>query len=133
MKTYEELQAIMHGGLGGTASYHIVNPFVRAFIVTNGVKYFADEAAAHWLLDVVASYIPKIARIYDSFFVPMIQVNETHEGIFKISREIPDGENMKKKIVVKQNIQYVDLPVGEYKFFLCRNGKHFVMMCPSEY
>jgi hypothetical protein len=32
------------------------------------LKYFVEQAEAHWLIDVVGSYIPKIAKTGDYFF-----------------------------------------------------------------
>jgi hypothetical protein len=94
--------------------------FCRTFVVTAGVKHFAEEAEAHWLIDVVGSYIPAIAKTGDYFFMVELDVNKEreNEGIFAIFREISEG----KIQVVSQEIPYVDLPTGKYKFFLFHEG-----------
>jgi hypothetical protein len=116
---------------GGGGAYYSMFAFCRAFVVTDGVKHFVEQAEAHWLIDIVGSYIPKIARIRDYFFTVESDVNKErkNEGIFAIFHEI-SGE---KTRIVKQNIPYVGLPSGQYKFFLFHEGGRFIMLCPSEY
>jgi hypothetical protein len=114
----------------GTSAYHRMFAFCRAFVVTDGVKYFVEQAEAHWLIDVVGSHIPKIAKTRDYFFTVELNVNKKREndGIFAIFHEISG----KKTRTATQNIPYVDLPSGEYKFFLFREKELFIMICPSE-
>jgi hypothetical protein len=126
-KSYEELQKIMNYG-SGTNEYHRLT-MIKNFLVTDGVKLFAEAASAHWLLDVVMSYLPKISKIDDYFFVPTIKVNDNNEGALQIHHEF----NGKKKTIVKQEIEYTDLPAGDYKFFLFKENGRFLMICPSEY
>jgi hypothetical protein len=129
-KSYKELEEIMRAS-SGTGAYYNMFAFCRAFVVTDGVKHFVEQAEAHWLIDIVGSYIPKIARIRDYFFMVELDINKErkNKGIFAIFHEI-SGE---KTRIVKQNIPYVDLPSGQYKFFLFHEREHFIMICPSEY
>jgi hypothetical protein len=129
-KSYAELKGIMRAS-SSTDAYYQMFAFCRAFVVTSGVKYFVEEAEAHWLIDVVGSYIPEIEKIGDYFFTVELDVDkeQENEGIFAIFHEISG----KKTGVVKQNISYVDLPSGQYKFFLFHEEQRFIMICPSEY
>jgi hypothetical protein len=127
-KSYNELKNIINSD-SGTDAYYRMFAFCPAFIQTSGVKYFIEEAEAHWLIDVVGSYIPKIAKIDDYFFTVELDVNNESEGIFAIFREILG----KKTRILKQNIPNVSLPSGKYKFFLFHQGEYYTMCCPSEY
>ncbi|MDR0580718.1 MAG: hypothetical protein LBG04_01220 [Holosporaceae bacterium] len=126
-KSYEELREIMDYGTA-TNEYHRLT-MMKNFLVTDGVKSFAEAANAHWFLDIVMSYLPKTAKINDYFFVPTIKVNDDGEGVLRIYHKI-DG---KKKNIVRQKIPYADLPAGEYKFFLFKEDGRFIMICPKEY
>jgi hypothetical protein len=126
-KSYAELQKIMNCG-SGTNEYHRLT-MIRNFLVTDGVKLFAEAASAYWLSDVVMSYLPKIAKINDYFFVVIMKVNDDNRGTFRICHEI----NGKKKTTVRQKIPFTNLPVGDYKFFLFKRDGVFLMMFPKEY
>jgi hypothetical protein len=110
-------------------------PLCKDFVVTDGVKNFVKEAEAQWLIDIVGSYIPKIAKIDDYFFKVNLKVNKecNNDGLFRILHEV----HFKMKCVVEQNIPYVDLPSGEYTFYLFKEGELgqglHIMICPGEY
>jgi hypothetical protein len=129
-KSYQELEEIMNQS-SGAGAHHELYPFYRTFIVTDGVKYFAEEAEAHWLIDIVGTHLPIIAKTEDYFFTVELNVNkeQKNEGIFAIFHEI-SGEKVR---ILRQNIPYVNLPSGQYKFFLFHEEEYFIMICPSEY
>jgi hypothetical protein len=54
-----ELAAAL-GGFSG--SEHFYQHWSKAFEYTDGVKYLADNAGAHWLLDMIASWQKKARR-----------------------------------------------------------------------
>jgi hypothetical protein len=129
-KSYQELKEIIRAS-SRTGAHHELYPFCRTFIVTDGVQHFVEEAEAYWLIDVVGSYIPTLAKIEDYFFMVELNVNKErkNEGIFAIFHEI-SGEKVR---ILRQNIPYVNLPSGQYKFFLFHEEEYFIMICPSEY
>ena len=129
-KTYEELKDIMNSSIG-TSRYYRVNPFIRNFLITDGVKYFAEKVEAYWLCDVAASYIPRLMKIDDYFFIVSLSVekNKDIEGIFKIFHEI----DYELRVLVDQKIPYVDLPTGKYEFYFIREEENFILLCKSEY
>jgi len=126
MTTYEELSSLMEGCTGSCCLWKRW-PFAN-FGYTDGIKLFCETAKAHWFVDIVGSYIPKLKKIDDYFFNIVLQSKE-EKSIFKIIRE----ENCIKKDVIVQYIPYMDLPEGEYSFFLIRDFEKYTLMIPSEY
>jgi len=126
MTTYEELSSLMEECTG---SCHLWTRWPYAnFGYTDGIKLFCETANAHWFVDVVGSYIPKLKKIDDYFFKIVLQSKE-EKSIFKIIRE----ENCIKKDVIVQYIPYMDLPEGEYSFFLIKDFEIYTLLIPSEY
>ncbi len=113
----------------GSQQLHRVNCFVKNFVVTDGIMGFCNAGEAHWVYDVVASYVYKLTQINDSFFVVNIKVDSKQRCIFNTLNE-EEGE---RKAQIKQKIPFTDLPVGEYEFYLIYNGEYYVMMCKGEY
>lgn len=90
---------------------------------SDGDKHGASEA--NLFVDVVGSCIPKLKKIDDYFFKIVLQSKE-EASIFKIIRE----ENCIKKDVIVQYIPYMDLPEGEYSFFLVEDFEKYTPMTP---
>ena len=126
MATYEELTSLMEGCTG--SCYFWKRWPYSNFGYTDGIKLFCEKAKAHWFVDVVGSYIPKLKKIDDYFFKIVLQSKE-EKSIFKIIRE----ENCAEKDVIVQHIPYTDLPEGEYSFFLVKDFEKYTLMIPSEY
>lgn len=112
----------------GTESYHRWSALFRNCVLTDGVKYLADEAGAYWLMDAIASHIPTTARkderLQDMQFWKLVVKN----GKAVLSCEADSGE----KAVTTQRIPYTDFPLEEIKIWVQR-GEHWVFMLPSEY
>lgn len=94
----------------------------------------------------VNSYIPKaykeMTNFNDRFFVVNLIVNESQgHGLMQIQREIYNEEIDEESYhnVVEQEISFIDLPQGTYKFYLIgekwsgNNEYEFIMLSPSEY
>ena len=126
MATYEELTSLMEECTGSSCLWK--RRYFANFCYTDGIKLFCETANAHWFVDVVGSYIPKLKKIDDYFFKIVLQSKE-EKSIFKIIRE----ENCTKKDVIFQHIPYMDLPEGEYSFFLIRDYEKYTLMVPEEY
>lgn len=111
----------------GTEAYHNTNP---GLLVTDGVKFLADNAGAYWLLDMVWSYLPVLRKSRDTFFVVVL----TKEGvrapgaIFSIQDDIPPDQTY-----AQQAIEYTDFPLDEIVMYLLGTKKEFVLMLRSEY
>jgi len=94
---------------------------------TEGVMFLADQAGAHWLIDLVASYQkePKVA--VEDFQVWTLEVRDNKGAV-----RMTDGDS--KKAIVSQEIHYTDFPLDEIKVWAVRNELGGVtLLLPSEY
>ena len=111
----------------GTEHYYRTNP---GLLVTDGVKFLADNAHCYWLLDMVWSYLPVLRKSRDTFFVVVL----TKEGvldpgaIFTIQDDIPPNQTY-----AQQAIEYTDFPLDEIVLYLSATEEAFVLMLRSEY
>jgi len=108
------------GGFTGTEYYH---RHWLGLVYTDGIKYLADKAGAHWLIDLVASYQGKLKR--EEFQVWRIRVNEKREATVDCWSDVPE----KSKKLVEQFIPFTDFPLEMYEFY-CING---TILLKSEY
>ena len=140
--TYDDIQNILDAGCGDQYYRTTFNPF---FVVTTCVYEFFNKCKAFWLGDLINSYIPKIYKemttFDDRFFIVNLDVlDDFRKGKIEIQREvyIEETEQTTYHNVIKQNIQFINLPKGRYKFFLIgefttSQQYRFVMLSPSEY
>ena len=111
----------------GTESYYRTGP---GLLLTDGVKFLADNAHCYWLLDMVWSYLPVLRKSRDTFFVVVL----TKEGvldpgaIFTIQDDIPPNQTY-----AQQAIEYADFPLDEIVLYLSATEGEFVLMLRSEY
>ena len=122
----------------GTEHYHKMtfNPYL---LFTDGMKFLFDEYKAYWLGDLINSYFLNLMRDFnengDTFYIIDVKVTEgLLNGRFTISREVDE----KRKIIVEQNVGYINLPAGDYQFFMTVEPRKDgvlsgVVMLPSEY
>jgi hypothetical protein len=111
----------------GSESYHKFSPLSR-LVVTDGVKWLADNAECYWLLNEIASYqhqCSKDAMLRD-FQVWTLTTEQRSEmnrrGHLKCERDTGD------KKPIRQEIEYTDFPLDEIKLYV-ENG---VILLPSE-
>lgn len=94
-----------------------------------GIMDFANTLSAHWLVDNVISYMPKILEAYIendfTFFVVEIALNQEQQGYMEIyTEDYVQGIYNEHISIVKQDIPFIDLPtrtdneITSYKFFL---------------
>jgi hypothetical protein len=107
----------------GTEQYYRPSLF-SSMRVTDGVKYFIDQAGAYWFTDIVATEIMPKFKKYDFVTVQLVALDSEAKIVAY------DGDN--KRIFLKK-IGYTDCPDGEYNFFMQDGGNFVVMMLPSEY
>lgn len=89
-------------------------------LFTDGVKYVADEANAHWLIDAIASYQSKLKN--EEFQTWTLQQDTKHSWTLTAT----DGN---ERILAKQKIEYSDFPLNKIVFFLSDK----VLMLTTEY
>jgi hypothetical protein len=126
-KTMASIKADL-AGFTGTQQYHQGWAGVKW---TDGVAYFFKKYGG-WLITDISSYWvePKIRE--EEFQVWTLTINPDKTAILKMT----DGNS--NKAIRTQKYNYVDLPVGELKFYLApqpdEQGNVFgVLMLPSEY
>lgn len=105
----------------GTEHYYRLN---RWCLLTDGAKYLADEAGAHWLLDAAASYLLELGTS-DWFVLVRLVVTESQAVL-----SLEDGNG---SVRARQQIPFTDFPLPEHVLYACWDGHHWVLMLPSEY
>lgn len=122
MQTQESHSARLRADLSafiGTETWqrHALN---RNLLLTDGVRYFADQAGAWWFLDIVATEIFRIQATHP-FLVIDLDVNDG-KAVIRVS----DGNDA---MLFKRHIHFTDAPDGLWRFYLTDN----VVLLPSEY
>ena len=111
----------------GTNEHHKFSILSR-LVVTDGVKWLADNAECYWLLDAIASWQPvcqkdAMLREFQVWTLTTEQRSELNRrGHLKCERDTGD------KKPIKQEIEYTDFPLDEIKLYV-ENG---VILLPSE-
>lgn len=111
----------------GTENYYRTNP---GLLVTDGVKFLADNAGCYWLLDMVWSYLPVLRKSRDTFFVVVLTKEGVRDpgAIFSIQDDIPPNQTY-----AQQAIEYTDFLLDEIVLYLSATEEEFVLMLRSEY
>jgi hypothetical protein len=94
---------------------------MRSVTYTDGVKYVADEAGAHWLLDLIATNQMTPAVKAEEFQVWKLTVKGNTAQIV-----CEDGND---NVVFEQDIEFTDFPEPGITMWLT-NG---MILLPSEY
>ncbi len=105
----------------GTERYYRINPIA---VLTDGTKYLADTAKAYWLVDAIASYLPKFTGLED-FVVAELTVTGSKAELLL--------ENGNGLVLDSQRIEYTDFPLPSIRIFACWGGEFWVLMLPTEY
>lgn len=105
----------------GTGKYYRIFP---KFLITDGVKYLADNAECYWLIDAIFSHLTILGNS-DWFVMARLKVNGS-----KAVLTLEDGNGT---IRVQQKIPYTDFPMPEQVLYVCWDGQYWVLMLPSEY
>lgn len=131
--TTEKVEEIMSSSTGTEKYYRPF--FFNTMVYTDGVRTFAEQCQAYWVIDLVNSYMKKIQnnhrRTGEWMYFIQLKVKDSKASV-RIYREVEE----KKKTVVRQDIYYTDLPNVELKFYLQLAQEEpavFCMMTPSEY
>lgn len=105
----------------GTQRYYRIS---HRHLLTDGTKYLAETANCFWMMDAIASHLTEIGTA-DWFVVVRIKVeNSTALMVYD------DGNGNEH---ARQEIPYTDFPLAKQTIYACWDGKHWVLMLPSEY
>lgn len=89
---------------------------------TEGVMALQRECDMYWFVDLMYSHMPAIIKDHkeseETFYVVKLNVNEKHEGVLSIVKEVYTVDSEGEEEIVNQEIPYVDLPKIELKFYL---------------
>jgi len=90
---------------------------------TDGVKHLADRAAAHWLIDAIASWQPQAVKVDREFQVWELIVNPDQSALltFRTDAGVPPA--------ITQKIEYTDFPLPSIEIWV----EHGVLLLPSEH
>lgn len=89
-------------------------------VATDGAKYVADAAEAHWLLAAVASHLVGREQ-FDSRLI--VKDNAA-------TLTLDDGNG---NVFVTQDITYTNFPLDEIMFYGEWDGQHWVILLPGEH
>lgn len=101
---------------------------VRSVLMTEGIVFLAQAAAAHWLTDAIASYVYHPRARTEPFQVWRLVVDASTR---RAALAMTDGNT--DQPIVTQEIDYTDFPLGEIAIWLIQEGGPWVMLLPSEY
>lgn len=105
----------------GTEQYYKLGLYET--LATDGVLFFCQQAEAFWLFDEIAHFVKHKTK--EPFVVADVISWDTDNGHLATIKFTDGNDNeLGGKI-----IDFTDLPVGEWKFFVQDN----VCMLPSEY
>ena len=103
----------------GTSDYY--RSSFGTMLLTDGAEYLREKAGAHWLVDLIESYQPKLKG--EEFQLWGIKVEDDHSATVycKADRDEPN--------LLEQKIEYTDFPLKEYELFVVNN----VVLLKNEY
>lgn len=90
-------------------------------VYTEGIQYLAEHAGAYWLIDVVASYQPRLRS--ENFQLWEIATQTDRTGVVTMRADTDEPE------LVRQDLEYTDFPLREFSFYLVDG----TMLLKSEY
>ena len=95
-------------------------------IYTEGIDYLAEQAGAHWLIDLVASHLvyPRVQQ--EPFQLWALKLDGKGGCVVTMRRDT--GE----RPIVRQVVEYTDFP-ADVEWYACDNGQGHTMMLNSEY
>ena len=108
----------------GTEHYYQWSALFRNMALTDGAKYVAERASAYWLMDAIASYLPKYQR--GGFAVAKL-VKRKKDWLLTV--DFGDGG----KPLARQIIEYSDFPLDSITLYIAPGNGGWVIMLPGEY
>lgn len=121
MITKEELKKALDENFWGTTQWHRVPH--APFLLTDGVKFFVDNAECYWFLHTLTGMLKKVGP--DWFYSIELFVQNSCAVI-----TIDDGNG---KVLATHSIDFTDCPEGSWKFFLESDGEESVLLLPTEH
>lgn len=131
VKHIDDLDSVLRQFCGSERFYR---HWTQRAIYTDGMKFLADRVGGHWLIDAIASHLPKVnlneaakAMHIWCLHVQLNAATQCREAV--LTAHVDDGEPS----IVEQRIEYTDFPLGTFKCYGCWNGESTTIMLSSEY
>lgn len=99
---------------------------VRSVLYTDGAQYLAEHGGAYWLLDEIATsqHLPAIAAQEFQVWTLTVQADRTARLACT---------NGNRTEVYAKAIEFTDFPLREISLWVEYDGKHRVILLPSEH
>ncbi len=105
--------------------------WVGRLLLTDGVKYLADQAGCYWLLDAIGSYQHELARHPDQRLQEMqfwkLEVNADKSAVLTCVADAGEPP------AVSQEIEATDFPLPEIQIWVATEGESKIALLPNEY
>lgn len=107
------------------ANQMIRHPLCRKLIYSDGVQELAD-VGCHWLLDIIGTEVVTVMRGADSMGIITVRVLDTKASIgLSLADDTPDAWT--------REIEYTDMPTGDWKLYITVDEGECTLILPTEY
>jgi hypothetical protein len=104
-----ELKADL-AGFSGTEGY---TKYLGGLMLTDGVRYLAENAGCFWLLDIIASYQSKCRKDADLREMQFWKLTVNADDSAVVTCEDGNGN-----VKITQKMEYTDFPLSEVKVWV---------------
>jgi len=123
----EAFKSAYHEPRNGTDTYHHSLLYPN-FIYSDGVKECA-EAGCYWLLDKLGTELPAVFDKSEDMFALIVEVDVAEDDTAVIRGTWEDGEPP----VYQAELDFTDLPEGQWQFYVGRDGAKLICILLTEY
>ena len=116
----------IYGESRNGANGMVRHPLVRNVIYSDGVQDVA-ETGVYWALDIFATELPAMMRRCSEY---MLVIKVCVKGSAARITATGAGD---KVLTWSRDIDWTDMPEGDWLFYMSDDGDTFVIILPSEY
>lgn len=108
-------------------NYFVRHSLVPFFEYSDGVKEVADAAGLYWLLDIIATEIPPVMRKHQVVHGAVLVKVTGSKAILSFN------ESEGSPVLWTRNIDYTDMPAGDFIFEIADEGSRVAMILITEH
>jgi len=97
-------------GFSGTEGY---TRYLAGLLLTDGVRFLAENAECFWFLDIIASYQPKCKKDKDLRDMQFWKLKRNAKGGAVVTCDDGNGN-----IKIKQEVEFTDFPMDEVRVWV---------------
>lgn len=113
----------------GTQAYHRWSILFSNVVLTDGAQALAEKCGAYWLMDAIASYLPKVKRHEQLSQIAFWNLKRDGRTALLTCRVDSDY-----KPSITQKFAYTDFPLDTVDLWMQPiDAQTYVIMLPSEY